>query len=49
MLNENTLFAKYRKFEFLLRLVVSYGHIICSEGVMVDPRKTEAVKIFLDN
>ena len=41
---EHQLFAKYSKCEFLLRSVVFLGHVICSEGVEVDPKKTEAVR-----
>ena len=43
VINENLLFARYRKCEFWLRSVTVLGHIIFSEGVEV-PRKTEAVK-----
>ena len=49
VLKENQLFAKYRKCEFWLRSVVFLGHVISSEGVEVDPRKTEVVKIGLDH
>ena len=41
---EHKFFAKYSKCEFWLRSVTFLGHIICSERVEVDPRKTEAVK-----
>ena len=44
VLKEHQLFAKYRKCEFCLRLVTFICHIIYSEGVEVDPRKTEVVK-----
>ena len=44
VLKENQLFSKYSKYEFLLRSVVFLGHIISSEGIQVDPRKTEEVK-----
>ena len=43
-LKENQLFSKYRKCEFSLRSVAFLGHIISSEGIEVDLRKTEAVK-----
>ena len=38
---EHQLFAKYTKCEFWLRSVTFLGHIISSEIVEVDPRKTE--------
>ena len=44
VLKENQLFAKYRKCEFWLRSVVLTCHIISSEEVKVDPKKTEVVK-----
>ena len=40
-LKEHQLFSKYSKCEFWLRSVTFLGHIICSEGVEVDPRKME--------
>ena len=43
-LKENQLFAKYRKGEFWLRSVAFLGHIVSSEGVEVNPRKTKVVK-----
>ena len=43
-LKENQLFAMHRKCEFWLKSITFLGHIISSEGVEVDPRKTEAVK-----
>ena len=43
-LNEHQLFSKYSKCEFLLRLVALLRHVISSEGVEVDPEKTEAVR-----
>ena len=46
ILKEHQLFAKYRKCEFWLRSVTFLGHIISSEGIEVDPRKTKAVKIW---
>ena len=42
---EHQLFDKYSKCQFWLRFVTFLGHIISSEEVEVDPRKTEAVKI----
>ena len=44
VLKENQLFSKYSKCEFWLKSVAFLGHIILSERVEVDPRKTEAVK-----
>ena len=40
VLKENQLFSKYSKCEFWLRSVAFQGHIISSEEVEVDPRKT---------
>ena len=45
--NKHQLYAKYSKCEFWLRSVTFLGHIISSEGVEVDPRKTEAMQIGL--
>ena len=36
--------AKYSKCEYWLRLVVFLGHIVSSEGLEVNPKKTKAVK-----
>ena len=44
VLKEKKLFTKYIKCEFWLRSVAFFGHIISSEGVEVDSRKTEVVK-----
>ena len=46
VLKEHQLFAKYSKCEFWLRSVAFLGHIISSEGVEVDPRRTDAVGKF---
>ena len=43
-IKEHQLFDKYSKCEFWLRSVRVLGHIISSEGVEIDPTKTEAVK-----
>ena len=42
-LREHQLYAKLSKCEFWLREVVFLGHIISSEGILVDPKKVEAV------
>ena len=39
-LKEYQLYAKYSKYEFYLRSMTFLGHIISSEEVEVDPRKT---------
>ena len=44
VIKENQSLAKFSTCDFLLRLVAFIGHIISSEGVEVDPRKTEVVK-----
>ena len=44
VLKENKLFAMFSKYKFWLRSVVFICHIISSEEVKVDPKKTEAVK-----
>ena len=44
VLKENQLFGKYRKCEFWLSSVAFLSHIISSEAVEIDPRKTETVK-----
>ena len=44
VLKENQLFSKYNKCEFWLRSVAFLRHIIYSERVKVDPRKTKAIK-----
>ena len=41
---DHHLFSKYSKCEFWFRLVVFLGYIISSEGIEVDPKKTEVVK-----
>ena len=43
-LKDNQLFAKFSKCEFWLRLVAFPCHIISSDGIRVDPQKTEAVR-----
>ena len=44
VLKEHQLFTKYNKCDFWLRSVAFLGHIISSEGIEVDPKKTEVVK-----
>ena len=44
ILKEHQLFAKHIKCEFLLRSVEFLGHIISSEGIEDDLKKTAAVK-----
>ena len=41
---DRKLFAKFDKCDFWLRFVAFLGHVILGEGIMVDPKKTEAVK-----
>nr|XP_034908137.1 uncharacterized protein LOC118044086 [Populus alba] len=42
-LRENQLYAKLDKCEFWLKEVVFLGHVISAEGIIMDPRKVEAV------
>jgi len=44
VLKDYQLYAKFSKCEFWLRSVAFLGHIISSEGIEVDPKKTDAVK-----
>ena len=44
VLKEHQLFTKYSKCELWLRSMTFLGNIISSEGVEVDPSKTEAAK-----
>ncbi|KAH0661557.1 hypothetical protein KY284_026488 [Solanum tuberosum] len=43
-LKDHQLYDKFSKCEFWLRSVAFLGHIISSEGIEVDPQKTDAVK-----
>src|ERR687886_560040 len=43
LLKQEKLYAKLSKCEFWLREVQFLGHVICQEGVKVDPSKIEAV------
>ena len=47
VLKDNQFFAKFSKCEFWLKSVAFLGHIVSSEGVEVDPRKTKVVKSWL--
>ena len=44
VLTEHQLFAKYSKCEFRLRSFAFAGHIVSSEGLEIDSKKTEAVQ-----
>ncbi|XP_075110082.1 uncharacterized protein LOC142181216 [Nicotiana tabacum] len=43
-LKKNELYAKFSKCELWLQSVAFLGHVVSSEGIKVDPQKTEAVK-----
>ncbi|MDV3170454.1 MAG: hypothetical protein Q8811_01665, partial [Candidatus Phytoplasma australasiaticum] len=43
VLRDEKLYAKFSKCEFWLRDVAFLGHVVSSDGIKVDPRKTEAV------
>ena len=47
VLKEHQLLSKYNICEFLLRLMACLGHIISSEGIEVNTKKTEVVKNWL--
>ncbi|MDV3201078.1 MAG: reverse transcriptase family protein, partial [Sweet potato little leaf phytoplasma] len=42
VLKERQLYAKLSKFDFWLEKVSFLGHVITSEGIVVDPSKVEA-------
>ena len=44
VLRDHQLYAKFRKCEFWLTEVKFLGHIMLASGVLVDPKKVEAVK-----
>ncbi|XP_070046048.1 uncharacterized protein [Nicotiana tomentosiformis] len=44
ILTETELYAKFSKCEFWLQSVAFLGHVVSSEGIKVDPQKTESVK-----
>ncbi|XP_073061749.1 uncharacterized protein [Primulina eburnea] len=43
-LRDNQLYAKLKKCEFWLDQVTFLGHIVCKDGITVDPTKIESVK-----
>nr|GEU29876.1 putative reverse transcriptase domain-containing protein [Tanacetum cinerariifolium] len=44
LLGKETLYAKFSKCDFWIRIVQFLGHLIDSQGIHVDPTKIEAVK-----
>jgi len=46
-LKDRQLFAKFRKCEFWLQYFAFLGHVMRSEGILVDSMKIEAVKKWL--
>ena len=44
VLRQHQLYIKFSKCEFWLRSVTFLGHVVCDQGVVVDPRKIEVVK-----
>lgn len=43
-LREHKLYAKFSKCEYWLSQVTFLGHIVSEKGIVVDPKKVEAVK-----
>ncbi|XP_070012215.1 uncharacterized protein [Nicotiana sylvestris] len=43
-LKENELYAKFSKCEFWLQPMAFLGHMVSSEGIKIDPQKTETIK-----
>ena len=43
ILKEKKLYAMFSKCEFCLSSVAFLGHVVSKEGIMVDPKKIEAV------
>ncbi len=41
------MYAKFSKCEFLLTSIAFLGHVVSKEGVIVDPQKIKAVKIWI--
>ncbi|XP_069154406.1 uncharacterized protein [Solanum lycopersicum] len=44
ILKEKKLYAKFSKCEFWLSSIAFLGHVVSKEGIMVDPKKIEAVR-----
>uniref|UniRef100_A0A0V0HH59 Putative ovule protein n=1 Tax=Solanum chacoense TaxID=4108 RepID=A0A0V0HH59_SOLCH len=44
VLKDHQLYSKFSKCEFWLRSIDFLGHIVSSNGIKVDPKKTDAVK-----
>ena len=44
ILKQKKLYAKFKKCEFWLDKIAFLGHIVSSEGILVDPSKVEAVE-----
>ncbi|WMV07809.1 hypothetical protein MTR67_001194 [Solanum verrucosum] len=44
VLKDQNLFAKFSKCEFLLRFMGFIGHIVFDKDIVMDPKKTDAVK-----
>ena len=42
-LRDHKLYAKFSKCEFWLDQVAFLGHVVSKEGIMVDPKKMEAI------
>ena len=42
-LREHQLYSKFSKCQFLLDQVAFLGHVVSAEGILVDPRKVEAI------
>ena len=47
VLREHQLYAKLRKYSFYQRKIHYLGHIISEDGIVVDPKKVEAIKEWL--
>lgn len=44
-LKEQRLYAKFSKYEFWLNAFTFLGHVVSSQGIMVDPQKVEGVSM----